>query len=130
MNPSVDEEGKTPRAISASTDGVPPSLGLACIWTASHETPTNIAIAIAPRTASVVAAFFPCGFRNALTPFAIASTPVKAVDPDANARSTTNVVTAPKPAATGCETVACGQPVVAHLASPTPMSAKIDRTKP
>ena len=31
MNPSVDELGKTPRAISASTDGVPLSDGLACI---------------------------------------------------------------------------------------------------
>ena len=40
----------------------------------------------------------PCGCRNALTPFAIASTPVSAVEPDANARSTTKSVTAPVPA--------------------------------
>ena len=38
-----------------------------------------------------LAAFTPCGRRNALTPFAIASTPVSAVEPDAKARRTTNV---------------------------------------
>src|SRR6476660_640642 len=78
--------------------------------------------------ASVAAAFFPCGLRNALTPFAIASTPVRAVEPEANASSTTNVVTAPTPAVSGCDTVACGQPVVAHFVAPTPISAKIDAT--
>src|SRR6266404_4715796 len=128
MNPSTEDAGKTPRAISESTEGVPPSLGRASIWTASHETPTNIVIAIAPRIASVLAAFFPCGLRNAFTPFAIASTPVRAVEPEANARRTTNVVTAPSPAVSGCETVASGQPVVAHLVTPTPINAKIDAT--
>ena len=36
---------------------------------------------------SVFAAFLPLRVRKALTPFAIASTPVSAVEPDANARS-------------------------------------------
>ena len=106
MNPLHVPAGKTPRAISDSTDGVPVAVGAACICTASHETPRNIAIAIAPRIASVIAAFLPCGFLNALTPFAIASTPVSAVEPDANARRTTNRVTAPAPGSSGCGTTA------------------------
>src|SRR5689334_4717941 len=102
MNPSVDEEGNTARAISDSTEGVPVVVGRACMWTASQETPRNIVIAIDPRTSIVVAAFLPCGRRNAFTPFAIASTPVSAVDPDENARRTTNAVIAPVPLASGC----------------------------
>ncbi len=54
-------------------------------------------IAITPRTASVCAAFLPCGRRKAFTPFAIASTPVRAVEPDENARSRTKSVIAPVP---------------------------------
>ena len=38
---------------------------------------------------SVVRAFFHAGLRNAGTPFEIASTPVTAAPPDANACSTT-----------------------------------------
>src|SRR2546430_9307940 len=129
MNPSADEEGKVARASSESTDGVPPTDGRACACTASHETPTNIAIAIAPRTPSVAAALRPCGRRNALTPFAIASTPVRAVDPDANARNTTNVVTAPTPDASGGATAAWGQPLVAQRGKPTPISANVDASK-
>ena len=51
--------------------------------------------------ASVVAAFLPCGRLNAFTPLAIASTPVKAVEPEEKARSNTNRVTAPAPLAIG-----------------------------
>ena len=83
------------RAICDRTDGVPDSVGSACMCTASHDTPRNIAIATTPSTSIVFAAFLPCGRRNALTPFAIASTPVSAVEPDENARSTTKSVTAP-----------------------------------
>ena len=39
-----------------------------------------------PSSASVVAAFFDFGFLNAGTPLLIASTPVRAAHPDANAR--------------------------------------------
>ena len=53
--------------------------------------------AITPRMKSVRAAFFACGWRNALTPFEIASTPVSAAEPEANARSRTKMVTAPAP---------------------------------
>ena len=58
-------------------------------------------IAIVPSTASVFAAFFPCGCRNALTPFAIASTPVSAVEPDEKARSRTKSVRALVPTGSG-----------------------------
>ena len=73
--------------------------------------------AITPRIASSVrAAFADCGRLKALTPFAIASTPVRAEEPDENARSRMKIVTAPMPAASGCGTVACGQLPDAQLA--------------
>ena len=49
--------------------------------------PTNIDMAMVPMRARVVAAFLLLGLRNAGTPLAIASTPVRAVQPEANARS-------------------------------------------
>lgn len=55
---------------------------------ASAVTPTNIVAAIAPISASVVAAFLLFGGRKAGTPLAMASTPVSAVQPEAKARST------------------------------------------
>ena len=70
----------------------------------------------------------PCGGRNALTPFAIASTPVSAVDPDANARRRTKSVTAPTPVAAGCVTVACGHEPTAQRPSPVASSRKIEVT--
>ena len=60
------------------------------MWVASHEIPRNIVIAITPMIASVSAAFFACGRRNAGTPFEIASTPVSAVEPEENACRITN----------------------------------------
>ena len=53
---------------------------------ASAVMPTNMLIAIVPMSARVVAAFWLLGLRNAGTPLAIASTPVSAVQPEANAR--------------------------------------------
>ena len=44
---------------------------------------------VAPMITSVIRAFFHSGSRNAGTPFEIASTPVTAAPPDANACSTT-----------------------------------------
>ena len=61
------------------------------MWTSSRNarnvTPANIVTAMPPISASVVAAFFDFGLRNAGTPLLIASTPVSAVQPEANARS-------------------------------------------
>src|ERR1051325_7004271 len=91
---------KTARAICDTTESV--ELGRAWTRTARYETPRNIVIAIAPRTASVFAAFLPFGWRNALTPLAIASTPVSAVDPDEKARRRTNSETAPAPTGRAC----------------------------
>ena len=45
-----------------------------------------------PRIASTARAFFTSGGLNACTPSATASMPVKATAPDANACSTTNIV--------------------------------------
>ena len=126
MKPPNEPAGKTVRAIWETTESV--ELGSACTCTARYETPTNIAIASVPSTASVLAAFFPCGCRNALTPFAIASTPVRAVEPDENARSRTNTVTAPTPAGSGFGTTARCRFPVASSTSPTPMSTRIEVT--
>ena len=100
MKAPADPAGKTARAICETTESV--ELGIACRCTARYETPRNKVIAITPRIASVCAAFFPCGRRNALTPFAIASTPVSAVDPDENARRRTKSVIVPAPTGSGC----------------------------
>ena len=54
-------------------------------------------IAITPSIPSVRAAFFACGCLKAETPFEMASTPVSALDPDANARSRAKSVIAPVP---------------------------------
>ena len=121
MKPPNEPGWKTARAICETTDAV--ELGAACTCTARYETPRNIAIASVPRTPSVFAAFFPCGWRKALTPFAIASTPVSAVEPDENARRRTKTVTAPVPAASGLrhDRVGAGGPSRART-SPTATS--------
>src|SRR5690242_12379909 len=100
MNASELPGWKTARATCDTTESV--ELGRAWRWTARYETPTKREIAITPRIARVAAAFFPCGRRNALTPFAIASTPVRAVEPDENARRSTNSVIVPAPAGSAC----------------------------
>src|SRR6185503_17431380 len=117
MKPVHEPAGKTPRAISERTEAL--SLGRAPVCTASHETPTNRAIAIAPMIASVVAALRAFGGRKAPTPFEIASTPVSAAAPEANARRTTTRLTAPMPAGTGSGTTARGHVPVAHVPAPT-----------
>ena len=61
------------------------------------------------------------GCRNALTPFEIASMPVNAAEPEANARSRTKNVTAPAPAGIASGVVATGHVVSAHLPTPTPI---------
>ena len=81
--------------------------------------------AIAPIATRVWAAFLPCGGRKALTPFEIASTPVRAAAPEANARSTTKSPTAPTPVASGSGTKACGQVPSVHFADPVATSASI-----
>ena len=100
MKPPTDPLGNVARATCDTTESV--VLGRACSFTARKETPRKSVIAITPSTPSVVAAFFPCGRRNALTPFAIASTPVSAVDPDENARRRTKSVIVPAPTGSGC----------------------------
>jgi len=104
MKPPSVPGWKTARAICDTTEA--DALGLACTCIARNETPRNITIAITPSAPSVLAAFLPCGWRNALTPFAIASTPVSAVDPDEKARRRMNSPTAPTPAGSAWGTTA------------------------
>src|SRR6476619_3790226 len=127
MKLPAEPAGKTPRAISDRTDTV--SLGLACMCTASHDTPRKSEIASPPIHSSVRAAFFPCGGRNALTPFEIDSTPVSAAEPEANARKMTNTPTPPAaPAAIGLGTWAVGQVPSAHFAIPAAINTYIAAT--
>ena len=58
-------------------------------------TPANIDTEMPPSSASVVAAFLLFGLRNAGTPLLIASTPVSAVQPEENARSSTKSSSSP-----------------------------------
>ena len=99
MKEPAEPAGNTARAICETTESV--ELGSACRWTARYETPRKSEIAMTPRIASVCAAFLPCGRLNALTPFAIASTPVSAVDPEEKARRRTKSVIVPAPTGSG-----------------------------
>src|SRR6266536_3369832 len=112
MKAPGDPAGKVARAISETSETV--LLGRACMRTARYETPRKSVIEIKPRIPSVAAAFFPFGRLHALTPFEIASTPVRATAPLANARTRRKAVTAPVPTAIGCGTVACGQLPATH----------------
>ena len=62
------------------------------MWAASHDSPRNMTPSVLPMITSVVRAFLHSGTRKAGTPLEMASTPVTAAPPDANARSTTNSV--------------------------------------
>jgi len=62
---------------------------------ASAVTPANIDTATRPSMASVVAAFLLLGLRKAGTPLLIASTPVSAVQPEENARSSRKIRATP-----------------------------------
>ena len=66
-----------------------------CANSASAVTPANMVAAMPPISASVVAAFRLFGGLNAGTPLAIASIPVSAVVPEANARSAKNSSASP-----------------------------------
>ncbi len=71
----------------------------------------NRKIAITPIDISVLAALRACGRRKAVTPLEIASTPVRALQPEANARSRTTRPTPPaSPTCAGSGTCAVGQP--------------------
>jgi hypothetical protein len=85
-------------------------------------------IAITPIASSVRAAFLPGGGLNAFTPFEIASTPVSAEAPDANACSSTKTPTAPAPAAIGSVACTVGQSPAAQRPTPVPTIANITTT--
>jgi hypothetical protein len=65
------------------------------MWLASTRIDTAMLIATVPSRRSVVAALRPLGLRNAGTPLLIASTPVRAAEPEANARMTRNTIARP-----------------------------------
>src|SRR3954451_21066348 len=88
------------------------SLGTPTYWLLSPATWTwlmmakaviamNMLTAMPPSNASVVAAFLLLGFWKAGTPLLIASTPVSAVQPDANARSNKNASASPTKCSVG-----------------------------
>ena len=109
------------------------------MWTwaaiASAVIPANIVIASTPMIISVVAALRLFGGSNAGTPLETASTPVSAVQPEANARRTRNTASSP-PISVDCAKPVAGalrrQPVAeGDLArTPTASSAKTQATNP
>ncbi len=82
-----------------------------------------------PMIPSVVAAFRGCGRRNACTPSAMASTPVRAVAPEENARRIRNSDSACVSSSGRCALSACGQPPM-QLAAPATSVAAIITTNP
>ncbi len=72
------------------TVGVPETNGTAWTLAAKIDRPRNMIPSSVPMTTRVSRAFFQAGTLNAGTPLEIASTPVTAAPPDANAWSTPN----------------------------------------
>jgi len=77
------------------TDGLPSGWALAPVASASAVIPPKSEIASAPMISRVVAAFLLLGFWKAGTPLLMASTPVSAVQPEANARKASSTVKMP-----------------------------------
>ena len=65
-----------------------------------------------------------------MTPFAIDSTPVSALAPEANAFNTRKIVIAPTPAGIAFGVTARGQPLTAHFVTPVPTAISMARMKP
>ena len=85
--------------------------------------PANIVVAMRPMKTSVAAALRLLGSSKPGTPLETASTPVSAVQPEANARSTRNTVSRPPVSATPCSSYCALSAVMpepkATLAKPT-----------
>src|SRR6266513_1484465 len=91
----------------ARTDLLSSAIGTTCNLAARKDTARNDDPRIRPIHTNVIWALRHSGLRNAGTPFEIASTPVTAAPPDANALSRMKTVTAPAngemlPCATCC----------------------------
>jgi hypothetical protein len=82
----------TDSPIWASTVGVPSSNGSTFTFVARADSPRNITARPAPMITSVWRAFLQAGSWKAGTPFEMASTPVTAAPPDANAFMSTTAV--------------------------------------
>ncbi len=80
--------------------------------------PRNIVVAMTPMIPRVIAAFLAFGLRNACTPSATASTPVRAVDPEAKARNIRRRDTAATGSRSAVEETACGHSPSAHSTNP------------
>src|SRR5437773_284360 len=127
MNPLPN----TPLAISAPTEIRPDARGPGFVLLAGYAGPGIMVRATTPSMVSVCDALRPCGRRNALTPFEMASVPVRAAAPEENECRITNRPAADAvPNAIGSEGAsACGHDP-RHLTTPTTISANIDRMKP
>ena len=79
-------------ATSATTDGPPGCVGSTSYARATTVIPTNRIPSRIAITVRVLAAFLASGGLNAGTPLAMASTPVSATEPPANARSRRNTL--------------------------------------
>src|SRR5438477_12178138 len=93
--------------------------------------PRNMVMAMTPMMARVWAAFRACGRRKPGTPLEMASTPVRAVDPDENACRTTNSPTVGATPLGGSSPrggrTAPGHLLVAHVTMPVATNTEMDR---
>ena len=107
-------------------------LGSGCSFQARKEMPRNITPSSTPSQASTRRAFFHSTGLNAGTPLEIASTPVIAVEPPANACSSRKMPSEPPaPAATSAWWTWMGsRPPMTALATPTITRAMMAMTKP
>src|SRR5512133_3653098 len=92
----------------ARTDLLSSATGITCSREARNETVRNEDPRIKPIHTRVIWALRHSGLRNAGTPFEIASTPVTAAPPDANARRRMKTVTTPATGVSEPLAICCG----------------------
>jgi hypothetical protein len=125
------EPGKMALAISATMEVFPVALGVGFIRAARYAVPKIMVTATTPRIVSVCDALRPCGRRNALTPFDMASVPVSADDPEEKeCRITNNPAEDAVPIAIGSGGGAAAGQFVTHFATPTTIRASMERMNP
>ena len=106
------------RAARATIDGPPDAVGRRPNWTAKTVNPMNRMPSSTAIAVIVLAAFFASGGLNAGTPLAIASTPVNATEPPANALSsrTMPIVLVPNGTASGSGGIGTAVPATIRTA--------------
>jgi hypothetical protein len=128
-NGSVRPKTVSPIWESTDREAAISSFTRTCRRTDMIVMPRNIVTVMKPMAPSVVAALRDCGRRNACTPLEMASTPVRAVAPEENARRIRNRLSAPVASRWRSAVSASGQPA-RHRMKPVASITKIMATNP